>query len=656
MHRCRWLWLLSILPISPILPILQAQAPTARLHLAALHDSVAQIASADSAAVMASTERTVLNRDKSDAFLLMQAALAQLRVGQISADRAPLDRAQALFDEAVYRAPDDWPWPWYGLAIADLVLDSVDAVVKASMHAGAGVYYHDAALHALGKALEADSSFDLAAQLLGDILLPFGERSLNDETVRAVRRAARANTAASPWLALGRVYRNLHQTDSALDAFRHYVELGGDSGLGLLEQARSLYVHGDIGPATTAYYRGANVQTPLGRESYRRDVAWVATPEELAAFDAAPAGSVGNFVRGFWAKRDAEDLRAPGERLAEHVRRWRYVFEHFQLSARAEGTTQSSGADCAPNPYRKAVTASGNLAVMSAIPLDVALFEPGRYAATWRGKRQVDDRGIIYMRHGEPDQRAAYHGRQTMTHPDESWKYLTPSGTLIFHFCGSMALGTQAPTTLVEMLPLIGDVLGSRMALDMRYQFLKMHLTDNSGRLMLQQLIREGWHNIQIGLSTDEFRPVFKHQLRPSAQFYAVGEPGQVLVVFALSGDRLQGEPLPDGGTGYPVSLRVIATNAGGDIARIDTTRRFYAKPALGKDQFLFGVERLSLAPGTWNVRLMVTQDSLDAGGAIERVGTVVPGAKAFALSDLVLGREGSGLTWQSGAGPVPLN
>jgi hypothetical protein len=135
-----------------------------------------------------------------------------------------------------------------------------------------------------------------------------------------------------------------------------------------------------------------------------------------------------------------------------------------------------------------------------------------------------------------------------------------------------------------------------------------------------------------------------------------VGEPGQVLVVFALSGDRLQGQPLPDGGTGYPLTLRIIATNAKGDIARVDTTRRFYTKTALGEDQFLFGLEQMKLAPGTWNVRLMVTQDSLDAGGAIERVGTVVPGAKAFALSDLVLGREGSGLTWQSGAGRIPLN
>jgi tetratricopeptide (TPR) repeat protein len=178
---------LAVLPVSPAL---HAQAPAARQQLITLHDSVARLASTEDVTTIAGTERAALERNKSDAMLLMQTGLAQLRLGQLSTDRAPLDQAQSLFDEAIYRAPDNWPWPWYGLALADLALDSTGAVVKPSMHSGAGVYYHDAALQALGKALAADSSFIPAAALLGDILLPFGERSLNDELKRAVRRAA----------------------------------------------------------------------------------------------------------------------------------------------------------------------------------------------------------------------------------------------------------------------------------------------------------------------------------------------------------------------------------------------------------------------------------------------------------------------------------
>ncbi len=673
MRRCRWLLLLSILPISPILPCLSAQTPTARLQLAALQDSVVQLSSTDEATALASSERTALNRDKADAFLLMQAALAQLRVGQISADRAPLDRAQALFDEAVYRAPDNWPWPWYGLALADLALDSTDATVKASMHSGAGVYYHDAALHALGEALEADSSFIPAAALLGDILLPFGERSLNNELKRAVRRAAATNQVALPWLALGRVYRNLHQADSAVWAFQHYVRLGGDSALGLLEESRSLYDLGRITDATTAYLHGAEIADSLARANYRREVAGVATPEELAAFDATPRDSLGAFVTGFWAKRDAEELRKPGERLAEHVRRWRYIFEHFQLSARAEGTPQRGGANCGPGMFSRE---TGDPLPLAA-PIDLALFQPGVFAATWRGKRLVDDRGIIYMRHGEPDLRAVataeppdkQNPRKTKTRPNESWKYVTPLGGLMFHFCGSFALGTQAATTLVEMLPLTPEMIGPRSGFDRRFAALEGQLvefrtlvgnTPSAIRRLAESLVLTGKHDIQVGLSTDEFPVDYAKHIGARAQFFAVGQPAagtsEVLAVFAFDGEDLTPTALPQGGVVYPIALRLIATNAQGQFHRVDTTRYFRSAETLRSGQYLSGLESLPLPAGTRNVTLLVTQPDADAGGAVQRRAIAFQSGNALSLSDLVFGTEQSGLTWASPHGTVPLS
>jgi GWxTD domain-containing protein len=702
----RWLQLLLALPVLLAPLALSAQAPDARLQLSRLRDSVVQIATAEAAATFAKSERTTVDASKTDAIRLMQAGLAQWRLGQFSTDRAPLDQAQTLFDEAIYRAPDDWPWPWYGLALADLALDSTDAVVKASMHSGAGVYYHDAALHALGQALEADSSFLPAAALLGDILLPFGERSLNDELKRAVHRAAATNQVPLPWLALGRVYRNLHQADSALAAFRKFVALGGDSGLGLLEQARSLYQQGQLDAGTNAYYSGARVADSLARVNYRRDLAWIASPEELAAFDAAARDSLGQFIQAFWAKRDAEELRAPGERLAEHVRRWRYVFEHFQLSARAEGTPQRNGANCGEGMFPSLGEDAAQPQNM--VSPDLQLFEPGVYAATWRGKRLVDDRGLIYMRQGEPDQRAAAaleqsegvatanagsaslsrtsgYARvaaprssadkfppnpiQTRTRPNESWKYLTAHGTLLFHFCGSAALGTQAPTTLVEMLPLSPEMMGARAGLDPRFavlegELLSMRSASGSApstvRSLTTELAREGQRDIQLGLSTDEFSPTFAQRIDPLTQFFAVGQPshgtGRVLAVFAFAGDQLTPKTLPDGGVAYPIALRFIATDANGRIQRQDTTRYFRAPKALQQGQYLFGTEEMALDAGTWDVRLLVTQPGVDAGGALERRALVLAPGSELGLSDLVFGREQSGLAWQSPHGSVPLS
>lgn len=657
--------------------LLPAQAPATRTAFVALRDSTALLTTSADALALATSQQAVLKTDKSNAEALVRAGLAQLRVGQLGTDRGPLDQAQALFDEAIYRAPDGWPWPWYGLALADLALDSTNAVVKVSMHSGAGVYYHDAALHALGKALEADSTFVPAAALLGDVLLPFGERSLNGELTRAVRRAASSNVAALPWLALGRVYRNLHQADSAVRAFRQFLELGGDSALGLLEESRSLYDLDQVQAATAAYLLGARKVDSLARGAYRRDIAWVASPEELKAFDAVPRDSVGEFVAAFWAKRDAEELRAPGERLAEHVRRWRYIFEHFQLSARAEGTPQRGGANCGPNSP-----------VVAESP-DLQLFSPGVYAATARGRRQVDDRGLIYMRHGEPTARAAASLEpasairresdhrmvpvatplQTATRPNESWKYVTPHGMLLFHFCGSMALGTQAATTLVEMLPLTPEMLGARSNLDPRFARLEGLLTGRSPsevassgavRNLVREVTADGRRDIQTGLSTDEFAAVFKQPLEPLGQFYAVGqadrESSQLLTVFALSGDQLAPVPLAQGGVVYPVSLRIVASDAQGRMVRVDTTRYFRAADSLGKGQYLFGTENMPLSAGTWNVRLLVTQPKTDAGGAVGRQQITVPGSGQLALSDLVFGRAGSGLEWKSPDGVVVLN
>lgn len=728
----------AMITLGALLPaVALAQSRDLWHQFALLQDSTAAITTPALAAQLDGQQRAALRAQTTDPVLLIRAGLARRRLGQLSEGRTALDEAQGLFDEAVLHAPTTWPW--YGLALADLTLDSTDAVVKRSMHSGAGVYYHDAALHALGKALEADSSFMPAAELLGEILLPFGERSLNDELKRAVRRAAASDQAASPWLALGRLYRNMHQSDSAIIAFHHYVTLGGDSGLGLLEEARSRFARGQVQAATTDYYTGARMAGPLARQQYRRDLGWVASPEELAAFDAAPPDSLEPFVHAFWAKRDAEEMRSPGERLREHVRRWRYVFEHFQLSARAEGTPQRGGASCGPgmipslrdDPASHAYSAT---TIEGAVPPDLQLLEPGIYAATWRGRRLVDDRGLIYMRHGEPDKRAAaaleqaryrypqemtvassisgkehkfleeqasrpsangvVNGKdamslaeiahemtghvqvrpggtptQTETRPNESWKYVTPHGTLLFHFCGSMALGTTAATTLVEMLPLSPEMLGPRSSLDPRFGVLEgelMNFRAGQGNLpahtreLTRELVEAGRRDISIGLTTDEFAPEFKHDITPFTQFYAVGQPAAgtsaLLAVFAFPGEELLPTRSPDGKLVYPISFRLVATDAAGHIARIDTTRYFLAADTLFEKQYLYGMEALPLPAGTWKVRLLATEPGLDAGGAVERREVRISGDTSLLMSDLVFGRLNSGLSWASGHGDVPLS
>lgn len=573
-----------------------------------------------------------------------------------SRDRTNLDAAQGAFDEAIYRAPDDWPWPWYGLALADLALDSAGYPVKPSMHQPAGMYYRDAAIHALGKALEADSTFAPAASLLAERLTSAADPAVSSEVVRAIRRSVVSGEAApGPWLVFARMQRSLDHPDSALTAFRKYVAAGGDTATGLLEEARSMFATGDTAAAAPMYLLGAaHAATADGRAAYRRDIAWIASPRELATVDSLPPDSIGTWVQAFWAKRDAAELRAPNERLGEQIRRWVYVHDDFmapQLNTRVAKALRTPLATRGDLPPSLAVSADGASAATDDLPgfapLSAAeLFQQSYLNIATGSADFLDDRALIYMRHGEPDQIVQTPGRPNEPSP-LTWAYATPQGQLTFHFaCNAFCLLRRFPVRLDGLIAINPDyeILAGQMRMG--------HPTPG----LVHRVLSDIDHDLRAGLSTDGFPPHFKYQLDPEAQFFAVGSPGRVLVVFALPGDKLRGTPLTDGGTGYPVVLRLIATNADGQIIRLDTTRRFRSDQSLAKAQYLFGLEQLKLTPGTWDVRLLVSEAGMDAGGAIGRIGVVVPSSRTLALSDLVLGREGAGLTWPSPAGAVPLN
>jgi len=93
-------------------------------------------------------------------------------------------------------------------------------------------------------------------------------------------------------------------------------------------------------------------------------------------------------------------------------------------------------------------------------------------------------------------------------------------------------------------------------------------------------------------------------------------------------------------------------------VARLDTTRVFAAQAPLRHGAYLTGRLALPVPPGAYRYRLLVEERGGDTGDLVTRdsiaVG-VLDGAR-FAASDLVLGRQGSGLVWTTGSDTVPLN
>ena len=132
------------------------------------------------------------------------------------------------------------------------------------------------------------------------------------------------------------------------------------------------------------------------------------------------------FFRAFWARRDPTPARAVNVRLAEHYRRL----------LRAEKDYVSDGfRDWHTDPDRM-----GELRLPETHGLG-ALF---------------NDRGLVYLRHGEPDDRVVTVGGAN-TPPTISWRYYDPA--MDFHF---LTAGTDNDWRLTPRLPQSAEVFDDR--------------------------------------------------------------------------------------------------------------------------------------------------------------------------------------------------
>ncbi|HXI21488.1 MAG TPA: hypothetical protein VNH46_10405, partial [Gemmatimonadales bacterium] len=576
--------------VAPALPLLLcllaappclAQAPSDRLALDAFRDSLARVGAVDSLAGFDSE-----GSGEARALRTLRAGLVLLRRGELGRSRDPYDAAI----RAVERALDlhaDWPYAWYASGLVRLAMWDHGLVAKATHYQHAGESYRAAAMTAFGRALEADSGFVPAAAALSGILLSMGHGALPNRFTDVLQRAAvvRGMPASVP-LVLARLRYAAGDLPDALAALAAYGDAGGDAGLQSLERARVLVASGRTEDAVRAYEAGLEVMGEDGRAEYRNDLAWIGTTGELARFDSLPANEVAGWIHNFWRERDVLSLRQSGERLAEHLRRWAYVHRCYLVHRPDDAPIHAAGEVPEDQQDLFAEYDEDVSVVMTSIGLGVPGFAPYR-----RTQWEIDDRGVIYLRHGEPDQTAF----DPAAPPNESWAYDLPEGRRIFHFMGSRALGTTAATTLVAALPMDPDLLDSRGALDPRYSRIASDMQRRIDQVrgervkyelanpgaVLERMQREaaaltgaaaavqasavaadkhraapsilepetvyrevaaGRNAIAAALSTDGFPQHFDAALDAVAQVYAVGvspEDPRLLVAFAVPGKRL---------------------------------------------------------------------------------------------------------------------
>ena len=626
-----------------------AQTPEERNAVVAFRDSLSRVTDTLALRRLEASLIEAARADRDNALLHVRLGFLAYRLGEAGGGKSHYDDAAGEFEWAT-QLRRDWPWAWYGLGLAELALGEHDVIAIENVRQLLGKDYLTKAANAFARASAADPAFAVAVIDLANTALTQRINSRLDVALAAVRLASGGPAGREPavQLARGRVEREAGEADSAVVAFEAALAAGADSGVALLELARSLYYARRPDAARERYFAGAAAGASVEAVGlYRGDLAWIATPDELAAFDAlANPGDRTGWLGRFWGRRDAEDARVPGERIAEHYRRWFHARRSFRLVTR----------------HRH---------------YDITETHRSTQA-------EFDDRGIIYVRHGPPDERAAYlcpvpdprHDPGPPCATNESWRYRRSEGDLVFHFAARDDVQDyKLIESLVDVLGFSASVAaqGQRDSLvaDLyatRERFGAPYSRVWRGHGLRSSLLGEerqlGRRTIALGTGTDSYRHRFDRPLDVRATDFVVArrdghDPAQQLVVvFAVPAGRLPAEPA-GGGVRYPLQFRLRVTDgAGRPVAALDTVRVFAAPRPLAREDYLTGLLAVPVPAGDLHYRLLVATADGEVGDVVRRDSLDAPplDGRSTALSDLVLGRAGSGIVWLPPGDTIPLN
>ena len=603
-------------------PPLASQTPAERLALSDFSDSLASIADTVPLRHRQRTLREAARRRSDDGIAQVRLGLVSLRLAQMGAGPGAGDAVKA-FRRATDRRPE-WPmaWHWLGLAEAQRAIWEQGDLLALGNRVGMPTLERAAGRHA--RALEADPSFAPAAVKLAELTLELRDTSLLSSALLSLRRAAAVpSPVPEVLLAWGRIERAA-DSDTARVAFARYLVAGGSRALGSLELARTRLGAGGA-EAEAMYYEGAALEDSVALAGYRADLAAMASDSDLVRFDRSRGPHRAEMLRRFWTDRDRIEMRPEGERLCEHYRRLLYARRHFALtvSRRFYGPADA---------YR-----SGGI--------------------------EIDDRGVIYVRHGDPTERLRPFVFGLM--PNESWRFGRSEGDLLFHFSSGWDSNGGGDLYDYRLVQSVLDLRGAAEAPEDQLLLSRQGLSSVYGRMLnwgrfgaARSRARErgiGQASIAIGTTTDSHELRFAGQLGAVADLVAVGSAGSGTIghlVFAIAEPGTRPDPdAPD--LRYTVRVRAVASDKEDrPFADLDTTLVFRPSSPLGRGQYLVGRAEVALPPGLWSWRTALQLgDSLGVVLPRDTVRVTGPGPALF-LSDLALGVRGASAEWE----PTPLD
>lgn len=574
------------------------------------------------------------------------------RLYQLTSDESLARDARQAFEDAV-RADPASPWAHYGLAVALAEGPEIrgpgflrGVTVRQMVAEIAGNDPRSKAKESLQRALEVDSSFTPAALELAELALETRERGelfVAREALVGLPPASISTLQASLALAdVEAALGNLEAAEKAAtralespDATRDAAAVRHTQAVTLLRQG------GREHEGSAAYFAGIDELTDASAGLYYDPAEWIATDVEQARWKMAELDGRKAWLREFWALRAAQSGLTVERRLAEHYRRLAVAQSRYVR-------TQRRGAP----------------------PTSALLYERAEERPLF------DDRGLVYIRYGEPDEMVATTGEGLR--PNESWLYHMPDGELrYFHFA---ALRNGHDFALIDDLFSIIEnqteiesaiaLFEDRLDFDKRYQLYVTRLRaaqslaspDNAVADRLRTLERSyqgerGRYrmNVLAALEQEHATPDFERELPFYYDIYSFrGEQDRTALTatFAVPGNLIEPTVI-DGRTVYPLQASfIVIDTVQRRVERVDTTFRFAAPRRLAAGEHIRFDLQLPAQPSRTTTHRVLVRNTMRAGEGQMYGGPVDVSDYAgtdLRISEIVLARTAADGSWERG-------
>ncbi len=432
----------------------------------------------------------------------------------------------------------------------------------------------------------------------------------------------------------------------ARDALAH----GADSTFHLIHLARLAARNADtIGASELLYSAVAAAVDSASKAAADWQVRWFLWPEEEAAWDTLAPGARASWFRRIMALRDVRDGRPAGARVVEHFNRLESVLGQFRMNVmpinrkrimELPAEPDGPGGGCDPANWGARGTYSEH--TMQSYGASCVLREFRRWQS------EIDDRGAVWMRFGEPVRRVFFAEPWPAENFiwREAWSYQVDGQPIVVSFESEQWDGTNEATRIVPTA--LRDFI---CALDNWRCYLNAR---GSSSEQLMSLREQDFQIIDAVTSMDNNAPPVSRHIRMGARYLRLWDPATGrLIGIAPWSIRLGDLEVRDGLARF--DLVAGMWDAQHEVG-FDTVmpRNYRIPPGRDGDTQLTGVLDLPASPGITGWSLFARQEP-DAGGRSFDIEAAPLSTGALAISDLVLGAEGQGVKWTGASEPVIL-